>query len=415
MHTDQFSTLFRRYIDDAATPEETDRLMQLIAQSTHDRLLRKALEEAWLNSAPVDDQLTFQQPEEAWNALLNRLQEAGPQSSPFPVKGRMRSLSPVMWVAAAVLLLIVASGAYFMLRSGDAGADGRGLSASKAGLTAGDVAPGTEKAILKLDDGRTIALDSAANGLISEQAGIRVVKKDGIVSYDFGQVAAQKEEGEGPAMYNTIITPRKSVYRVVLSDGTEVWLNAASSIRFPVHFAGNEREVEITGEVYFDVNANSSHRPFTIKCRNQEVSVLGTSFNINAYSDEGAVKTTLLTGSVRVFSFPDKTTVLKPGQQSIVFDNRSMPMRTVSVPEDDVIAWKKGLFLFEDSDLSGILRQLARWYDVRIEGDIPEKHYTGIIPRESNLSEVLKMLSITGNEVTFTLDDNTIYVKSKSK
>ena len=210
----------------------------------------------------------------------------------------------------------------------------------------------------------------------------------------------------GAVAYNTLTTPRGGQYHLTLSDGTSVWLNAASSIKYPIAFTGNERRVEITGEVYFEVEHNAA-KPFRVICNGQTVEDLGTHFNINAYNDENAVKTTLLEGSVNV-SAAGKNKMLKPGEQAQLQHGN---IRIADVDVNKVAAWKNGLFQFNDDNIRDIMRQLGRWYDVDIkyEGNLPDWEFSGAIPRNANLSQVLDILSFV--KVHFRIDGKTIVVK----
>jgi ferric-dicitrate binding protein FerR (iron transport regulator) len=214
------------------------------------------------------------------------------------------------------------------------------------------------------------------------------------------------------AFYNTITTPRGGQYQVTLSDGTKVWLNAASSIRFPVLFTGNERKVEITGEAYFEVAKNVS-KPFKVKTISSEVEVLGTHFNVNAYDDEAVAKTTLLEGLVKV-SVPQTggklaARFLQPGQQSgITKDGRISVLNNADTEE--AVAWKNGRFQFRSADLKSILRQISRWYDVDVvyKGNV-DLHFTGQLTRDDYVSKVFDKLALTG-EVHFKIEGKKIIV-----
>lgn len=266
-----------------------------------------------------------------------------------------------------------------------------------------DVLPGGDKAVLTLDDGSKVVLDNSANGSLGKQGETDIRKtQSGKVVYEGGQVAVAKP------MYNTLTTPKGGQYQVILSDGTKVWLNAASSLRFPTAFTGNERRVEMTGEVYFEV-AKNPKMPFKVITQGQEVEVLGTHFNVMAFQNEKFIKTTLLEGSVKV-SNNEKAAVLQPGQQSKVGINSNI-FRTVNdVNIEEELAWKNGYFQFNDASLEQVMRQIERWYDVDIEyvGKISNEHFTGKLPRNTNLSNVLKILSMS--EVDFKIEGKKIII-----
>lgn len=261
-----------------------------------------------------------------------------------------------------------------------------------------DIAPGSNKAVLTLANGSKITLKNAANGKIAEQAGIIISKtKNGQLVYS---VSDQKINTRNP-LYNSISIPRGGQYEVVLPDGTRVWLNAASSLRYPTRFSNSQRKVELEGEAYFEVaKAWSDKRkianiPFLVVTSKQTVEVLGTHFNINAYKDESAVKTTLLEGSVRVSgNRSDQSKILKPGEQSVLnINNNSININKVNIAS--AIAWKNGAFQFQNSDISSVMRQLSRWYDVEVEfkGEIPDLKLWGEVYRDVNASQALEVLS----------------------
>jgi ferric-dicitrate binding protein FerR (iron transport regulator) len=270
-----------------------------------------------------------------------------------------------------------------------------------------DKAPGGNKAVLTLANGRKIALDDVEAGNLAMQAGTRVTKSaGGEVIYE----AAPPANGKGAAgtVFNTISTPRGGQFQVRLPDGTRVWLNAASSLRFPAVFEGPHRKVELTGEGYFEV-VKDEKRPFRVESAGQNIQVLGTHFNVNAYGDDGVVRTTLVEGSVQVNS-QQGNMLLAPGEQSQL-NTQSGAMRKVKADLEQALAWRNGNFLFNDTYLPDIMSQLSRWYDVEAAGkDFPRIRYNGGIPRSMQLSDVLKMLEETGN-VKFQLVNNTITIR----
>lgn len=196
-------------------------------------------------------------------------------------------------------------------------------------------------------------------------------------------------------LYNTLTTGRGGEYSLTLSDGTKLRLNAASSVRFPVAFTGKQRNVEITGEVYFEV-ANNKEKPFSVKAGKGIIEVLGTHFNVNAYDDEPVIKTTLLEGSVKV-KLGTSSALLKPNEQAIVKNNNSK-INVYPADGQAAIAWKSGYFKLTNSTIPDIMRQIARWYDIEIKysGSVPEGTISGEVPRSLNLSEVLKVLELSG-------------------
>lgn len=259
-------------------------------------------------------------------------------------------------------------------------------------VPAADRPPGGDKAVLTLANGRTIVLDSTANGVFAQEDKTKISKLGGALSY----------QSEGPStavFYNTVTTPVGGQYRIVLADGTKVWLNALSSLRFPTAFTGTNRGVALTGEGYFEVSHNAN-KPFRVQVNEVEITVLGTQFNVNAYADEKALQTTLLQGKVEIKD-GDKKAMLLPGQGATV-PKEPAGKATIQVQNDvdveAVTGWKNGLFNFEHADIKTILRQLARWYDVEVhyEGAIKGDDFFGIVNRSSSLASVLKALKAGG-------------------
>lgn len=266
-----------------------------------------------------------------------------------------------------------------------------------------EISPGGNRATLILANGQQIILSQAQNGKIASQGNIQVSK------ISSGQIVYSASAGNKPLtgnVYNTAITPRGGQFAFTLADGTRVWLDAASSLKFPVTFNGNERKVELTGEAYFEV-AHNAAEPFRVVVAGQTVEDLGTEFNINAYADEAVVKTTLLHGSVKVSS-AGKSDILKPGQQSQLKDG------VISVNNDadldEAVAWKNGLFYFKDADVKTIMRQMSRWYDadVTYEDNLPERQFSGEISRNINASQLLDILSF--KKVHFKIEGKKIII-----
>jgi len=291
--------------------------------------------------------------------------------------------------AAAVVFFISILALYFPGQDNDS-VTGQSQNSSQA---AGDIPPGTNNAVLTFDNGTTIVLDRAANGTLVQQGSIKVLKVNGKIAYDKTENATL----QAAPVYNTITTARGNQYQIVLADGSKVWLNAASSIRFPSYFTGNERKVEITGEAYFEV-AKDAAKPFRVEFNNQpgekgEIEVLGTHFNVNAYPEEEDVKTTLIEGSVKI-KRGSNMQMLAPGQQARVTPNDITLKNDVVLSQ--VMAWKDGFFVFDNSDIKTIMRQVARWYDVEVdfEGEILSEGFTGKVSRDVPLSKFLKVLEL---------------------
>jgi len=264
-----------------------------------------------------------------------------------------------------------------------------------------DVAPGNTKATLTLADGSTIILNDAKNGTLAQQGASKVVKLDGKVLYDIASEKTKK------VVYNTISTPKGGQYQLELPDGSLVWLNASSSIHFPTSFTEKDRRVEITGEAYFEV-AKDASKPFIVSVNRSEVQVLGTHFNVNAYNDEEELRTTLLEGAVK-FVDGNNTNLLQPGQQSQLAKN-GMVKVVGNVDVDEVVAWKNGLFSFENAGIETIMRQLSRWYDVDIEyKGKTDDIFVAEMSRNIKLSDALRALELTGR-VKFEIEGRKIVV-----
>ena len=289
--------------------------------------------------------------------------------------------------AAAVLLLFLAAG-YLLLNNTKKQRPVAQQPPMAQQPVKQDIPAGRQGAILTLSNGQRIILDSAGNGVVTQDAGVRVIRKGGELSY---------RGNTNAVLYNQVVTPRGRKWELTLSDGTKVWLNAASSIRYPISFVGRERVVEVSGETYFEV-APDKNRPFRISIAGKgNIEVLGTRFNVNAYDDEDAIRTTLLEGSLKV-NLSGSSTLLSPGQQAVLA-NRIAGIKIITDANlDEVMAWKNGRFIFSDMDLKSIMRQLTRWYDVDVlyEGKVPEIRVGGIIHNDVYLSTVMEFLGENG-------------------
>jgi len=272
------------------------------------------------------------------------------------------------------------------------------------------IGPGSNKAVLTLSNGKQIDLEEAVKGEVADQFGVDIIKtKDGSITYQ-----NQNEIVAANLATNTISTPRGGQYQLVLPDGTQVWLNAASSLTFPVRFNNSQREVMLQGEAYFEVSKRKNH-PFKVVTNHQTVKVLGTHFNINDYLDEPLSKVTLLEGSVQVATnaYLNKAT-LKPGQQAAVqWRNNTQPISVSNVDTEESIAWKNGYFQFDDEPLESVLRKISRWYNVDIsyEKDSYDKiSFSGTLSKYSDVKNILRKIEYTG-AVKFNIEGRTIMVK----
>ena len=308
-----------------------------------------------------------------------------------------RNLYPKVAVAASILLAVGAA-FYFSKPIFSLFNDPKPQVAYK------EVLPGGEKAYLTLSDGKKIDLNNVKKGEVIGQPGIKIIKtSEGELVYE---ILEEKDVARSGTRFNTIETPQGGQFQVSLPDGTKVWLNASSSLKYPVRFAADQRSVEITGEAYFEVKPDKT-RPFKVLSKDQLVEVLGTHFNVNTYSDEPVSRTTLIEGRVRVTGDNDSK-ILKPGEQASM-SSSGLQVNTVDIEQS--IAWHKGDFAFEGTELRAIMRQLARWYNVEVvyEGNIGDVKFGGSISRSKNINEVLKVLEMTKG-VSFKLEGRRILV-----
>ncbi|RAJ82112.1 FecR protein [Chitinophaga dinghuensis] len=262
------------------------------------------------------------------------------------------------------------------------------------------IAPGSNKSILRLSNGKTIVLSDADNGVVSKQGNMSIVKLDS------GLLAFNGTGNTNETTVNTLSTPKGGQYCVILPDGTKVWMNAASELSFPSAFNGRERSVTLTGEAYFEVTGTAD-RPFIVNTRNQQVQVLGTSFNINAYDNEPMISTTLITGKVKV-SAGNKSAVLLPGEQ---LQHNSSSWQILRNPDTDaVMAWKNGYFSFSNADINTVMKQLERWYDIKVVIATKNKshQFVGEIPRNLTLDKAMEILKQSG--ITYTIQERTVTI-----
>lgn len=304
------------------------------------------------------------------------------------------------WAAAAVAVIIGVAGYFSTIRNESETPE------QTVASTNGDVtAPTVSRATITLDNGQKIYLDSASNGTLTAIGNVKIVKlANGQIAYN---------GGTDQTIYNTLSNPRGSrVVDITLSDGSRVWLNAGSSVSYPVAFTGNERQVSVNGEAYFDVTHDAS-KPFIVSKGLTQVRVLGTEFNINAYDDEPEIRVTLIKGSVNVQAGEQskKQQVLKPGQQSRLNKEGDLAL-TVNPDIEETIAWKNDKFIFTGNDISSVMRQLEKWYDVEVEyqGSKTSEEFVGVVPRRANVSEILTMLEST-HAVSFEVTGKKIIVK----
>ncbi|WP_207513955.1 FecR family protein [Longitalea luteola] len=383
--------LLEDYRNGRLTAEQKQAFEQLLHNKESEELLQQLLDESLERTVAVEA-------EETQKFIYQRIRDQHIKEDNRK-SGSLVSILSKTWLRyAAAIILMLGAGAYFLLNK----KNDKTAVAVKEQQPSEDIAPGHEGAVLTLADGTMVDLDTLHNGIIARQNGAQVVLKDGLVTYDPAGLSNRE------TTYNTISTPKGRQFRIVLPDGSGVWLNAASSIKYPTVFTGDERRVEIDGEAYFEVKKvklpSGKKMPFRVKIDDAtEVEVLGTSFNINSYDDEGSIKTTLLEGSVRIVhrqSAVDNVNqlILKPGQQAIAHSPLTIdhsPLTIHHSPDvDQVMAWKNGLFNFNGYDLKTVMRELGRWYDLDIvyEGEPEPVEVMGEIQRNLSLSQVMKIL-----------------------
>lgn len=324
--------------------------------------------------------------------IHDRIQAPAPPARVVPMFRRWRSIA----VAVAVTGIIAAA-ALFLLQQDKSQQTAFPIAAVKPQ----DIAPGGNKARLVFGNGKTVLLDQAADGPLATGSGEQVQKQDAELIYSSG--------GTGS---NTLITPNGGQYRVQLADGTKVWLNAASSLQYPAGFNGDNRTVILSGEAYFEV-AEDAARPFFVKVDGMTVQVLGTHFNINAYKEEKLFTTTLVQGAVRVVSGSRHIT-LAAGEQTTL-EQRNGQLKRAAGDAEDAIAWKNGIFTFRNDELSAVMRDISRWYDVEVvyeEGLDENIHVSGAMRRQEYLAQALKILELTA-DVHFEIQERRVTVSKK--
>lgn len=389
------AALIHRQRTEALTDEEQEVLDKWLAASEANRQLFGELSHEQLTTDTLEE-LEATSVQGSYERILSAagLRQRHPRPRIF--------LRRWAWAAAALLLMV--TGTYLFMN--------KRIAPPPIVVTPplqDDVVPGGRKATLTLAGGNVISLDDAKNGVVAGQ-GKTLIRKtaNGQLVYDASQAGA--DAASGPPSYNTVATPRGGEYQVVLPDGSRVWLNAASSIRFPTVFTGASRKVEITGEAYFEVTGNA-RMPFHVIAGAQTIDVLGTDFNVQSYQEENAIKTTLIKGSVRI-SLGSQSNLLRPGQQASAATATGISV-TADADLEEALAWKNGFFVFNDTGLGDVIHQLERWYGVDMDGtdiNISTYRFNGRISRNVTLSNVLKMMEVTSN-LHFSIKGRTIHIK----
>ncbi|MGN6420066.1 MAG: FecR family protein [Pseudobacter sp.] len=375
-----FTQLLDKYLTQTITAEEQQLFFELVQSKKYLQELEAVIDQALCDAAfdVAEDPL-----------LREKLFDQILQQRETPVR---RIPLYRRWGWAAALLVLLGGSIYFFTTTGK----NEKNNIVQDQHNKKDILPGTNRAMLTLSDGTVITLDSAANGAIAQQGNASVVKlANGELRYETNGVAQHK------VMMNTMVTPKGGQYQLTLPDGTKIWLNAASSITYPAVFAGNERSIKVSGEVYMEI-AKDARRPFLVDVDGRStVQVLGTSFNINSYTDEGIIRTTLVEGSVKVKAAHSRrnqqAVTLKPGQQAVITSN-SDEIRLQPANIDQVLAWKNGFINFESGSFQEVMRQIERWYDidVKFEGAKPPVSIEGRMDRGVKLSDLMGLLNNFG-------------------
>lgn len=374
-----FSRLLDKYLTQTITAEEQQEFFALIQSKKHLAALETVVAEAL-----EDDSFDIEEDPVLREIIFERIQ----QQKEIPVR---RIPLYRRWGWAAAILLLLGGTVYFYITIDN---HNQPVIAEQSGTNV-NIQPGTNRALLTLSDGTVITLDSAANGAIAQQGNASVMKlPNGEIRYDV------KGNAAGKVMMNTMTTPNGGQYNLVLPDGSKIWLNAASSITYPAVFTGNDRLIKVSGEVYMEI-AKDKSRPFMVDVDGRSVvQVLGTSFNINSYTNEGRIKTTLIQGSVKVSNLVKNSrrigqgVILQPEQQAVIIANTE-DIRVQPANTEHVLAWKNGFINFESVSFQEIIRQIERWYniEVQIEGHMPSVKLGGRMDRGVQLSDLMAFLN----------------------
>lgn len=376
MNKTQISELLRKYQEGTLSDEDRDKLDVWYLQRALDSKLQ-------LNEYELED---------SYHYLKSTL--------PVQYERKVVSIWPRIAAAASIALLL-GSGIFYFIQPKEQNV--------QVTVKPQEIAPGGTRGVLTLSNGKQIVLSdiSAKDTIAKEGEEDEVTIKmnaNGEITYVINPNAEGSKDDNS---FNTLSTPTGGQYNIILADGTKVYLNAVSSIKYPTQFNGDKRIVELEGEAYFEVAKNKS-KPFIVKSDNQSIEVLGTHFNVHSYNNESVIKTTLLEGSVAV-TYKNQKSILKPGQQSDVSDSFSK-IKVREVDTEEAVAWKNGRFKFDNADLKNVMRQLERWYGIKVEyrGDVSDVRFNGGTFRNKNLSEVLKVLELSN--IKFKIEGKTVIV-----
>lgn len=373
--------LLRKHLNDELNDQEKQELENWAQQSEEHRLFFRQLTNADSLAATISEYETSK------NIVFEKIKKAIPLSGETTTKSTVvRWLNPgkLTAIAASIVVIVGSLVWWSMNRTED-----KIAKTTTRQVIQQNLQPASEGAILKLADGKEIILDETNDGTVAQEGNTQIIKSEGLLSYNGTDPSAK-------VLYNTLSTPKGRIYKLSLPDGSRVWLNAASSIRFPTAFTGNERNVEITGEVYFEIKKDVE-KPFLVKVDHKTtIEVLGTEFNVNAYQNEKILRTTLLTGAIRLQSQdqPGTSVVLKPGQQAQWKNIPAIQPFTVvqQVNIEKVMGWKNGYFSFDDLTLEELMREVERWYDVEVlyENGVPSKSFFGKVNRNLSLFDFME-------------------------
>ncbi|MBC8986581.1 FecR domain-containing protein [Pedobacter sp. N36a] len=399
MKRDDTPILIQKYINGTCTKEEREQLLRWYRSPKHEIV-------EWPDAPGMDETAVYQRIFSKIEQEIDSKRSAVTPLTPDSSELKTRKLH-FNWqkIAVAAALILTSGIAVYFYQQYPASPHIEQLTFKN------EVKPGGNKAILKLADGTELVLDGAKNGALAQRKDINFSNtSDGQLAYN-----RQKNDPSGNAEalnYNTVSTPKGGQYRIILPDGTKVWLNAASSIRFPTNFLPGERKVTISGEVYFEV-AKNKHQPFRVIADKQILEVLGTKFNISAYKDAPQISTTLAEGSVKLGRLKfNNYQVLKPGEQAQMKTTDENPAKISAADLEEVLAWKNDAFVFNNTPTNEVMKQMERWYNVELvyKGTAPDLYFTGVIPRESNLSTFLSVLEGTGG-VKFGIEQNKVIIQ----
>ncbi|MDI9364082.1 MAG: FecR domain-containing protein [Flavobacterium sp.] len=374
-----YKKLLQGYVNNTLTPKELQAFIDLTKQERYADELSSAIH-ASLEGSVEATSYSNGAKERIFNTIVQQSYE---ENSKKPVRK-----IPVFWkyaVAASFIGLLFATFHFSNTTStqkNNAFADNKKITENK--FSGSDT---FNQTILTLADGSNVVLEGADDGELAQQGGTKIIKLKRNLLYKNG------EHPELESGFNFLTTTKGSQYQVELEDGTKVWLNASSSLKFPTAFTGYERIVELTGEAYFEV-AKNPDVPFKVKVKNSEIEVLGTHFNVNAYDNENAINATLLEGSVKVVHAGEQK-IIKPSQQAQIKNNGEFNVKA-NVSTNEIVAWTNGVFQFKNTPVSAIFREVERWYDVDfVNTPPPNTRFTGVINRSVSIEEFLKFLEAT--------------------